>query len=139
MDALRAGNMRSRRLLQLNEEPARAAPSDQAALTGALTSAVTMGPSSADEMRFLFALFPLSHRCLRAALGESSRWPFRLTPAIKGYWRTGTNRADAPHLPLTPEVVDAHLQGEAFIGLYPLSDDDTCWSSVAPWQSSTSK
>ncbi len=37
------------------------------------------------------------------------------------------NRADAPYLPLTPEVVDAHLRGEAHIGLYPLSDDDTCW------------
>ena len=67
MDALRAGNMRSRRLLQLNEEPARAAPSDQAALTGALTSAVTMGPSSADEMRFLFGrcsvVAPMFTRC----------------------------------------------------------------------------
>ena len=48
-------------------------------------------------------------------------------PAIKGYWRKGMNRADAPYLPLTPEVVDAHLRGEARIGLYPLSDDDTCW------------
>jgi hypothetical protein len=37
------------------------------------------------------------------------------------------NRADAPYLPLTPEVVDAHLRGEAHIGLYPLNDDDTCW------------
>jgi hypothetical protein len=44
-----------------------------------------------------------------------------------GYWRKGMNRADAPYLPLTPEVVDAHLRGEAHIGLYPLSDDDTCW------------
>jgi hypothetical protein len=48
-------------------------------------------------------------------------------PAIKGYWRKGMNRADAPYLPLTPEVIDAHLRGEAHIGLYPLSDDDTCW------------
>ena len=48
-------------------------------------------------------------------------------PAIKGYWRKGMNRADAPYLPLTPKVVDAHLRGEAHIGLYPLRDDDTCW------------
>ncbi len=39
-------------------------------------------------------------------------------PAIKGHWRKGMNRADAPYLPLTPEVVDAHLRGEAHIGLY---------------------
>lgn len=48
-------------------------------------------------------------------------------PAIKGYWRKGMNRADAPYLPLTPEVVDAHRRGETHIGLYPLSDDDTSW------------
>ncbi len=47
-------------------------------------------------------------------------------PAIKGYWRKGMNRADAPYLPLTPDVVDTHLRGEAHIGLYPLSDDHTC-------------
>jgi|SRR3954467_5059900 len=32
---------------------------------------------------------------------------------------------------LIPEVVDAHLRGEAHIGLYPLSDDDTCWLVAA--------
>ncbi|WP_244275272.1 TOTE conflict system archaeo-eukaryotic primase domain-containing protein [Mycobacterium europaeum] len=37
------------------------------------------------------------------------------------------NRADAPYLSLTPEVIDAHLRGEPHIGLYPLSDDHTCW------------
>jgi hypothetical protein len=48
-------------------------------------------------------------------------------PAIRGYWRKGMNRADAPYLPLTPDVVDQHLRGEVHIGLYPLGDDDTCW------------
>jgi hypothetical protein len=37
------------------------------------------------------------------------------------------NRADAPYLPLTPDVVGQHLRGEVHIGLYPLGDDDTCW------------
>ena len=37
------------------------------------------------------------------------------------------NRAEAPYLPLTNEVVDEHLRGEVHIGLYPLGDDDTCW------------
>lgn len=48
-------------------------------------------------------------------------------PAIRGYWRKGMNRADAPYLSLTPDVVDQHLRGEVHIGLYPLGDDDTCW------------
>ncbi|HTY26849.1 MAG TPA: DEAD/DEAH box helicase family protein, partial [Mycobacterium sp.] len=116
-----------RRLLRLSEEQARAAPSDQATLTGAPTSPVTMGSSSADKVRFFFELF----RCRTDIY--ALRWENRRDgrsgwmPAIKGYWRKGMNRADAPYLPLTPEVVDAHLRGEAHIGLYPLSDDDTCW------------
>jgi hypothetical protein len=127
LDTLRADNARLRHLLQLSEEQARAAASDQATLTGAPASPVTMGSSSADKVRFFFDLF----RCrtdVYALRGENRRdgrsgW----MPAIKGYWRKGMNRGDAPYLPLTPEVVDAHLRGEAHIGLYPLSDDDTCW------------
>jgi superfamily II DNA or RNA helicase len=127
LDTLRADNARLRRLLQLSEEQARAAAGDQATLTGAPASAVTMGSSSADKVRFFFDLF----RCrtdVYAVRWENQRdgrsgW----MPAITGYWRKGMNRADAPYLPLTPEVVDAHLRGEAHIGLYPLGDDDTCW------------
>jgi hypothetical protein len=83
--------------------------------------------SSADKVRFFFDLF----RCRTDVY--ALRWENRRDgrsgwmPAIKGYWRKGMNRADAPYLPLTPEVVDAHLRGEAHIGLYPLSDDDNCW------------
>ena len=46
-DTLRADNARLRHLLRLSEEQARAAASDQATLTGALASPVTMGSSSA--------------------------------------------------------------------------------------------
>lgn len=127
LNTLRADNVRLRRLLQLSEEQARAAANDQATLTGASASSVTMGSSSTDKVGFFFDLF----RCRTDVY--ALRWENRRDgrsgwmPAIKGYWRKGMNRADAPYLPLTPEVVDAHLRGEAHIGLYPLSDDDTCW------------
>jgi len=127
LDTLRADNARLRRLLRLSEEQARAAASDQATLTGAPASPVTMGSNSADKVRFFIDLF----RC-RADI-YAVRWENRRDgrsgwmPAIKGYWRKGMNRADAPYLPLTPEVVDAHLRGDAHIGLYPLGDDDACW------------
>ncbi|CAN5871823.1 DEAD/DEAH box helicase family protein [soil metagenome] len=86
-----------------------------------------MSSTSADKVRFFFDLF----RCrtdVYAVRWENHRdgrsgW----MPAIKGYWRKGMNRTDAPYLPLTLEVIDAHLRGEAHVGLYPLSDDDTCW------------
>jgi hypothetical protein len=126
-DTLRADNLRLRRLLRLSEEQARAVASDQATLTGAPASPVTMGSSSADKVRFFFELFR-SRTDVYALRWENRRdgrsgW----MPAIKGHWRKGMNRADAPYLPLTPEAIDAHLRGEAHIGLYPLSDDDTCW------------
>lgn len=85
-----------------------------------------MGSSSANKVRFFFDLF----RCRTDVYAV--RWENRRDgrsgwmPAIKGHWRKGMNRADAPYLPLTTEVVDAHLRGEAHIGLYPLGDDDTC-------------
>ena len=127
LDTLRADNGRLRRLLRMSEEQARAAASDQATLTGAPASPVTMGSSSADKVRFFVDLF----RCRTDVYAV--RWENRRDgrsgwmPAIKGYWRKGMNRADAPYLSLTHEVVGAHLRGEAHIGLYPLSDDDTCW------------
>lgn len=116
-----------RRLLQLSEEQARAAASDQATLTGAPESPVSMASNPADKVRFYFDLF----RCRTDVY--AMRWENRRDgrsgwmPAIKGYWRKGMSRADAPYLPLTPDVVGEHLRGDIQIGLYPLGDDDTCW------------
>lgn len=112
LDTLRAVNARLRHLFQLSEEQARAASSDQATLTRAPASPVTMGSSSAHKVRFFFDLF----RCRTDVY--ALRWENRpdgrsgWMPAIKGYWRKGMNRAEAPHLPLTPEVVDAHLRAK---------------------------
>ena len=47
-------------------------------------------------------------------------------PAVRGRWRKGIRHADRD-LPLTAQVLAAHLKGEAHIGLYPLLDDDRCW------------
>lgn len=41
-------------------------------------------------------------------------------------WARGRDRAK-DCLPLTDEVVGAHLSGQATIGVYPLLQDDTCW------------
>jgi hypothetical protein len=102
LETLRADNARLRHLLRLNEEQALAAASDQATLMGAPASPVTMGSSSADKVGFFFELFR-SRADVYALRWENRRdgrsgW----MPAIKGYWRKGMNRADAPYLPLTP-------------------------------------
>lgn len=86
-----------------------------------------MTSSPADKVRFYFDLFHC--RTDIYALRWENRRDGRSgwMPAIKGYWRKGMSRADAPYLPLTPEVVDEHLRGDVHIGLYALADDDTCW------------
>ena len=49
-------------------------------------------------------------------------------PAVEGGWRKGRPASEVRHLPLTPEVLAAHLTGDVHIGLYPmLAGDQTCW------------
>jgi hypothetical protein len=127
LETLRADNVRLRRLLKLSAEQARAADPDQATLSGAPESAVNMGSPPEDKIRFCLKLF----RCRSDVY--ALRWENRRDgrsgwmPAIRGYWRRGMNRADAPYLPLTADIIGQHLRGEVHIGLYPLGDDDTCW------------
>ncbi|MGB9278549.1 MAG: hypothetical protein WCB57_00460 [Pseudonocardiaceae bacterium] len=47
-------------------------------------------------------------------------------PAVRGGWRTGARHEDRTYLPLTREVLRAHLSDETHIGLYPLLDGDLC-------------
>ena len=47
-------------------------------------------------------------------------------PAVAGGFRKGVRPQDRAHLPLTEEVVEAHLRGEIHLGLYPLVDGDRC-------------
>jgi hypothetical protein len=61
--------------------------------------------------------------CTRSA----GRTRARGRPAVRGGWRKGTPHAERDYLPLTPEVLTAHLSGQAHIGLYPLLDGDQCW------------
>jgi hypothetical protein len=45
-------------------------------------------------------------------------------PAVRGGWQKGARHEDRNYLPLTPQVLAAHLKGEVHIGLYPLLDGD---------------
>jgi hypothetical protein len=127
LETLRADNVRLLRLLKLSEEQARAADPDQPALIGAPESPVNMRSAPEEKVRFYLDLF----RCRSDVY--ALRWENRRDgrsgwmPAIRGYWRKGMNRADAPYLRLTPDVIGQHLRGEVHIGLHPLGDDDTCW------------
>jgi hypothetical protein len=47
-------------------------------------------------------------------------------PAVRGGWRKGVPAASREYLPLTEEVVTAHLSSELNLGVYPLLDGDRC-------------
>jgi len=47
-------------------------------------------------------------------------------PAVRGGWRKGRPAAEPEYLPLTSEVLTAHLSGGIEIGLYPMLDGDRC-------------
>lgn len=44
-----------------------------------------------------------------------------------GGWRKGVPHAERDYLPLTAEVLAAHLSSQVHIGRYPLLDWDRCW------------
>ena len=62
----------------------------------------------------------------------ATRWENKRTgkagwlPAVHGDWRKETPTAAKDYLPLTKEVLRAHLSGETHVGLYPLLDNDLC-------------
>ncbi|MFI7664177.1 TOTE conflict system archaeo-eukaryotic primase domain-containing protein [Nocardia sp. NPDC049526] len=133
LESLRADNARLRRLLDLTENQARAANPDQTAVS----TPVDMRSAPEAKVRFYLDLF----RCRPDIY--AIRWENRQDgrsgwmPAIRGRWRTGMSRSEASYLPLTDEVVAAHLRGAHHIGLYPLGDDDTCWWVAADFDKDT--
>jgi hypothetical protein len=124
---LRAENARLLRLLELTPQQARPPGPAQAGFFGTAPGAVHAGSSPAQKVAFFRALFAArtdvyAIRWENARSGKSG-W----MPAVRGGWRKGIPATDREYLPLTEEVITAHLSGDLEIGLYPLLDGDRCW------------
>ena len=124
LDALRAENARLARLLDLRGEVT--PPPEQPAAPLTRPGPVTLGSSPADKLA-LYRTFFRARGDVYALRWENQRagtagW----MPAVAGGWRKGVDRSLVTHLPLTDEVIAAHLVGDVFIGLYPLLADSTC-------------
>ncbi|BAW03481.1 DEAD/DEAH box helicase [Nocardia seriolae] len=132
LESLRAETARLRRLLDLTEQQARAAAPDQTAVG----TPVDMRSSPEAKVRFYLDLFGCRDDVY------ALRWENRRDgrsgwmPAIRGRWSKGRSRAEAPYLPLTDDVIAGHLRGDHHVGLYPLTDDDTCWWVAADFDKS---
>jgi hypothetical protein len=58
-------------------------------------------------------------------------------PAVRGGWRKGMRHEDRDYLPLSKDVLRAHLTGATHVGLYPLLDGDLCWWLAADFDGPT--
>ena len=134
---LRAENARLLRLLELT--PKQAAPPGPAQ-TGFFEAhpGPVDGQSAPDvKLEFFAALFA-ARTDIYATRWENTRagkagW----LPAVRGGWRKGVRHDDRDYLPLTKEVLRAHLTGEIHVGLYPLLDGDLCWWLAADFDGPT--
>jgi superfamily II DNA or RNA helicase len=124
---LQAENARLLRLLTLSPQQARPPGPTQTGWYERDPGPVTDRSSPDQKVAFFAGLFAAradvyATRWENTRLGKAG-W----SPAVRGGWRKGIRRHDQEHLPLTPEVLRAHLRGEIHLGLYPLLDGDTTW------------
>lgn len=128
LEDLRTENARLRKLLKLTNAEAAAAHGTQAAWFDKSPGPVDTSSSPQAKVEFYAALFG-ARRDVYAIRWENVRYgKSGWMPAVAGGWRKGNESADQHYLPLTREVLAAHLTGDVHIGLYPmLPGDQTCW------------
>ena len=127
LQVLRAENLRLRGLLgidtrerDLHVNPRSPTLFSEARLRPRLETNSSIG-SKIDLLRLLF--------CSRSDV-FATRWVSSTTnktgwsPAVRGGYQSGRSNRD--YLPLTDEVLEQHVNGEATIGVYPLLKDDSC-------------
>ncbi len=121
---LRAENARLARLVGLVGPRPLPDEAARSPLFGGFPGAVNHSSSKADKVAFFRHLFA-GRDDVHAFRWENDRtgragW----MPAVEGGFRRGqTNRT---YLPLTDDVITAHLAGTMHAGLYPLMNGDTC-------------
>jgi superfamily II DNA or RNA helicase len=123
---LHSENARLLRLLELTPLQARPPGPVQTGMFDAAPGSVHAGSPPATKVAFFAAMFG-ARTDVYAVRWENSRsgkagW----MPAVRGGWRRGVPAGEREYLPLTAEVLTAHLSGELDVGLYPLLDGDRC-------------
>src|SRR5215207_6760382 len=134
---LRAENARLLRLLELTPRQARPPGPVQTCVFDGQPGPVHAGSTPAAKVAFFASLFAArpdvyALRWEKAGTGREG-W----VPAVRGGWRKGVPAAGREYLPLTDEVIAAHLSGELELGLYPLLDGDRCCWLAADFDGAT--
>lgn len=136
LERLRTENARLSRLLDLRGQDTAPAPEQLSAAVDS-PGMVTMSSPVKDKLalyinRFRARTDVYAIRWDNARTGKSG-W----TPAVAGGWRKGMDRKAVTRLPLTAEVVAAHLVGDVFVGLYPMLTGNKCGFLVADFDGPT--
>jgi superfamily II DNA or RNA helicase len=124
---LRAENARLLKMLELS--PRQAAPPGpaQAGFFDAPPGPVLKDSPNDTKVAFFRALFA-ARTDIYATRIENSRTGWKgWLPAVRGGWQRGMPHEKRDYLPLTTDVLAAHLKGDVHVGVYPLLDGDRCW------------
>jgi len=124
---LRAENARLLRLLKLTPEQALPPGPAQAGIFEAPPGPVHGKSAPAEKVAFFGALFSARTDVYAVRYDNRRTGKAGWVPATRGGFRKGVPHAERDYLPLTAEVLAAHLSGTMQIGLYPLLDGDRCW------------
>ena len=124
---LRAENARLLRLLEMTPEQAALPDPAQAGIFEAPPGPVHAGSPAQQKVAFFFALFAARTHVYAVRYHNRRTGKAGWVPATRGGFRKGVPQAERNYLPLTAEVLAAHLSGKMHIGLYPLLDGDLCW------------
>jgi hypothetical protein len=123
---LRAENARLLKILELS--PRQAAPPGpaQAGIFDAPPGPVHKDSPNDAKVAFFRALFAARTDTYATRI-ENSRTGWKgWLPAVRGGWQRGIPHERRDYLPLTAEVLAAHLKGDVHVGIYPLLDGDRC-------------
>ena len=123
---LRAENVRLLKMLELS--PRQAAPPGpaQAGFFDAPPGPVHQDSPNDAKVAFFRALFA-ARTDIYATRIENTRTGWKgWLPAVRGGWQRGIPHERRDYLPLTMDVLTAHLKGDVHVGVYPLLDGDRC-------------
>ena len=124
---LRAENARLLKMLELSPRLAEPPGPAQAGFFEAPPGPVHKDSPNDAKVAFFRALFA-ARTDIYAARIENSRTGWKgWLPAVRGGWQRGIPHEKRDYLPLTGDVLAAHLKGDVHVGVYPLLDGDRCW------------
>jgi superfamily II DNA or RNA helicase len=123
---LRAENARLLRLLELTPEQAALPRPAQSGFFEAPPGSVHSGSTPQEKVAFFGALFAARTDIYALRYDNRRTGKAGWVPATRSAFQPRVPHGERDYLPLTAEVLAAHLSGKTHIGLYPLLDGDCC-------------